>query len=257
MKENLKERLTELFYGQSRESLMFNRALLVFNVIAIFVFILDPIFHGDAIIRSVELVFGIVFLVEYLIRFWIAQNRLWFVFKPINLVDLVVVVSCFAPIFFGNFTFLRVVRALRVLRFYRLLEGVNHEKSWVRVNEDVIFSFLNLFVFVFIMTDIVFVSQSGVNDSINNYLDALYFTLTTLTTTGFGDITLQGTNGRLLAVIIMVFGITLFVKLARDIIRPPKVYFKCPDCGLTRHDPDSTHCKHCGRLLNIETEGEN
>jgi voltage-gated potassium channel len=33
------------------------------------------------------------------------------------------------------------------------------------------------------------------------------------------------------------------------------VHYKCPDCGLTRHDPDAVHCKHCGELLKIETEG--
>ena len=84
---------------------------------------------------------------------------------------------------------------------------------------------------------------------------ALYFTLTTLTTTGFGDITLQGQSGRMLAVIIMVFGITLFVRLARDIIRPAKVSYECEHCGLFKHDVDASHCKHCGNIIHIETEG--
>jgi voltage-gated potassium channel len=33
------------------------------------------------------------------------------------------------------------------------------------------------------------------------------------------------------------------------------VHFKCPDCGLTRHDADAVHCKHCGKVIHIETEG--
>jgi voltage-gated potassium channel len=37
-----------------------------------------------------------------------------------------------------------------------------------------------------------------------NWADALYFTVTALTTTGFGDITLPGTSGRLISVIIML-----------------------------------------------------
>ncbi|HSM20019.1 MAG TPA: ion transporter, partial [Hyphomicrobiales bacterium] len=29
----------------------------------------------------------------------------------------------------------------------------------------------------------------------------------------------------------------------------------CPHCGLNRHETDAVHCKHCGQLLKIETEG--
>jgi voltage-gated potassium channel len=42
----------------------------------------------------------------------------------------------------------------------------------------------------------------------------------------------------------------------QTIFRPEKVRYRCPDCGLNRHDLDAIHCKHCGRLLNIETEGD-
>jgi voltage-gated potassium channel len=38
--------------------------------------------------------------------------------------------------------------------------------------------------------------------------------VSTLTTTGLGEITLQGTTGRLLSVVIMIFGISLFLRLA-------------------------------------------
>jgi voltage-gated potassium channel len=93
-----------------------------------------------------------------------------------------------------------------------------------------------------------------VNPAIGNYADALYFTVTALTTTGFGDITLSGTAGRLLSVVIMIFGVTLFFNLARAVLRPAKVRFRCPQCGLLRHDPDAVHCKACGKLLNIPNE---
>jgi voltage-gated potassium channel len=95
-----------------------------------------------------------------------------------------------------------------------------------------------------------------INPSIENYVDALYFTVATLTTTGFGDITLEGDSGRLLAIVIMVFGVALFLRLVQTIFRPQKVRYECPDCGLNRHEPDAVHCKHCGRVLHIETEGE-
>ena len=89
-----------------------------------------------------------------------------------------------------------------------------------------------------------------------NYADALYFTVTTLTTTGFGDITLTGTPGRLLSVAVMIVGVTLFLRLVQVLLRPSKVREECPSCGLQLHDPDAIHCKHCGRVLHIKTEGE-
>jgi hypothetical protein len=56
-------------------------------------------------------------------------------------------------------------------------------------------------------------------------------------------------------VVIMIFGVTLFLNLARVLFNPSKVRFSCPDCGLQKHDRDAVHCKACGKLLNIPDEG--
>ena len=53
----------------------------------------------------------------------------------------------------------------------------------------------------------------------------------------------------------MIFGVTLFLRLAQVLLRPEKVPITCPTCGLQRHDPDAVHCKHCGETLHIKTEG--
>ena len=142
-----------------------------------------------------------------------------------------------------------------MLRSYRTLARLRRDVGFFRQNQDIIFSVLNLAVFLLVMTALVFETQVGRNDDITNYADALYFTVTTLTTTGFGDITLQGTYGRLLAVLIMIFGVSLFIRLAQTLFRPQKVHYKCPHCGLSRHDADAVHCKHCGETVNIPTEG--
>ena len=54
----------------------------------------------------------------------------------------------------------------------------------------------------------------------------------------------------------MVFGVVLFLRLVQTIFRPQKVDKVCDQCGLRRHDPDAVHCKHCGVIINIETEGD-
>ncbi len=255
--DDIKRRLEHLFYSNSSKSVRFNRFLLFLNAVAIFLFLIDPTAQAGTFVHVLEFIFGIIFLLEYFARIWIAERRISFAFEPMSLVDLIVIVSLFAPVLFGNFAFLRVVRALRILRTYRMLRDIRKKKTgWYSRNEDVVNAVVNLAVFVFIMTDIVYVVQSEVNDQINSYIDALYFTLTTLTTTGFGDITPEGSSGRILTILIMVFGITLFVNLARSVFKPQKAHVTCPDCGLNRHDPDAAHCKHCGKTIYIETEGE-
>ena len=154
-----------------------------------------------------------------------------------------------------NFAFLRVLRALRLFRSYQMVDRLQRDFPFFRRNQEIVLSAVNLLVFMLIMTALVFETQIGRNPDINNYADALYFTVTTLTTTGFGDITLRGTSGRLLAVLIMIFGVSLFIRLAQTVFRPNKVHYDCPECGLSRHDADAVHCKHCGEVLNIPTEG--
>lgn len=172
-----------------------------------------------------------------------------------TLADLIVIASVlFAP-FVESFAFLRVLRTLRLVRSYHIVRDLRGDYPFFRKNENVIHAVLNLVVFIYVVAAVVLVIQVGKNAQINNYLDALYYTVATLTTTGFGDIVLTGTSGRLLAVVIMVVGVALFLRLLQTIFQPAQVKYKCLDCGLNEHDRDAIHCKHCGRMLKIETEG--
>ena len=110
-------------------------------------------------------------------------------------------------------------------------------------------------VFIFVISAFVYVDQVGDNKAIRNYLDAIYFTVTTLTTTGFGDVTLIGLHGRIMSIIIMVVGVGLFVRFAQAMFRPNKIHVECSSCGLYRHDRDAIHCKHCGSIIHHATEG--
>lgn len=168
---------------------------------------------------------------------------------------MVVAASLLAPFVGEGLAFLRVARAFRLLRSYQLLRRLRQDVGWFARHEQTVFAALNLAIFIFVMTALVYETQHFSNDQINNYADALYFTVTALTTTGFGDIVLKGTWGRLISVIIMVFGVSLFLRLVQVLLRPEKVEHKCPHCGLKRHDHDAIHCKHCGNLLAIEDEG--
>ena len=164
------------------------------------------------------------------------------------MIDLVVIASLFVSALGGNLGFLRVLRTVRLLRSYNVLGRLKKLSPAVRRNEEVILAALDLAVFVLMISSLVFVTQHGVNPKIEDFLDALYFTVAALSTTGFGDVTLIGsTSGELLSIAMMIVGITLFFRLAQAVFRPGgKVLHPCPQCGLQRHEPDAVHCKACG-----------
>lgn len=203
----------------------------------------------------VDYLIGFYLLTDWLLRGWACPDRLAYLVRPLVIIDLVVIASLFTPALIESFLFLRILRTLRLLRSYHLLADLREDSRFFRQREEVIFSALNLVVFIFVVSALVYALQVRVNSQIINYIDALYFTVTTLTTTGFGDITLTGTQGRILSVFVMIVGVSLFLRLMQAIFRPSKVSFECPDCGLNRHEHDAVHCKHCGHVLHIATEG--
>lgn len=249
------ERLRELYEGRSPRAVRFQTGLLFLDLVAIVFFIVTSFLHHSAPLYAIEIVLAVLLMFDYAARLAISDRRLHFVLHPVSLADLIVIVSLLTALLYENFAFLRVLRALRLLRTYHALAQLRRRYPFFAQHEAVFNSIVSLVVFLFVVTALVYVFQVGINPAIHNYLDALYFTVTALSTTGFGDITLVGASGRILSVLIMVFGISLFLRLIQTLFRPSKVHFECPRCGLSRHDADAVHCKHCGTVLKIGTEG--
>jgi voltage-gated potassium channel len=230
--------------------------MLVVLDMAILVYFVSTTFMAfDHWIVVVDYVIAAWLVLEFLSRMLADDDRVAFLTRFLSVVDMAIIVSLLLPAVMGNFAFLRVIRALRLTRSYVITRELRKQSKFFARNEDVIFSAVNLIVFIFVVAAFVFVLQAESNPSINNYIDALYYTITTLTTTGFGDITLVGSTGRLLAIVIMIVGVALFIRLVQAIFRPSKVKYECPICGLMRHEFDAVHCKHCGHALHIRTEG--
>lgn len=251
----MRDTLTTLYRGSTPGAKLFRYCVLAFDIVTILFFIVSSLMRDQTWIYVVDAVIAVFILLDLGARYWISERKSRFLMESTTWADVVVVITLLLPAFLESLLFLRVIRALRLLRSYRVLRDLREEFSFFRRNEETIQSGVNLGVFVFIMTALVYVLQVNINPQISNYVDALYFTVTALTTTGFGDITLTDTTGRILSVVIMVFGVALFLRLIQTIFRPTRVIYDCPDCGLHRHDADAVHCKHCGRTLNISTEG--
>ncbi|MEZ5686942.1 MAG: potassium channel family protein [Paracoccaceae bacterium] len=244
-----------LYEGQSKRAHAFRYAILIFDLVTIGFVIVTSFFPHTLTVELIDALIGLVIVADFAARFAISEHKLKFWTRPATLADIVAMVSFLAPIAGESFGFLRVLRTLRLLHTYQLMARLRQDFALFRKHQDVILAAINLGVFLFVMTGLIYATQYGRNDDIQNYADALYFTVTTLTTTGFGDITLQGTTGRLLSVAIMIFGVTLFLRLAQVLFRPTKVRHECKTCGLSLHDADAIHCKHCGATVHIDTEG--
>lgn len=251
----MKDRIRLLYEGRSKRATRFRYGLLVFDAVSIVFFLATATLPLVPWLLAADAVIGLVILLDLLARLWVSSARLRYLRQFYVIVDIVVLLSLLAAPFMGQgLTMLRLLRALRLVHSYHLLRDLRRDSWLFRRHEDTFVSAVNLLVFIFAMTALVFVLRAQ-EQGLNTYIDALYFTVATLTTTGFGDISMTTPQGRLLAVVIMVVGVGLFLRLARAIFAPAKVRYKCPDCGLLKHDPDAIHCKHCGLELKIETEG--
>ncbi len=251
----LEATLRRLYESNSKLGYRFRYALLAFDIVTILFIVGTTFIPRNDLIEACDVIFGLAILADFGARMMISQTRLRDLLHPATWADVAAIASFLAPVVGEGVGFLRILRTARLLRTYHLLTQLRADSHFFRRNEDVIFAVTNLAIFIFLMTGIVYETQHYSNKQITNYADALYFTVTALTTTGFGDITLEGTVGRLVSVAIMIFGVTLFFNLAKALISPSKVRYRCPDCGLLRHDVDAVHCKACGRLLNIPDEG--
>lgn len=247
--------LHHYYEANSRRAHAFRYALLIFDLVTIAFVIVTSFFPHTLTIEIIDAVIGVVIVADFAARYAISGEKIRFWARMATWADIVAIVSFLAPIAGEGLGFLRILRTLRLLHTYQLLARLRRDFSFFRRHEDVVIAGINLGVFLFVMTGLIYATQVNINPQINNYADALYFTVTTLTTTGFGDITPKGEWGRMLSVAIMIFGVTLFLRLAQVLFRPSKVRYECKTCGLSLHDADAIHCKHCGEVVHIGTEG--
>jgi voltage-gated potassium channel len=253
----LRRSLIWLYEGVGRWPVTFRWSVLIFDIVTISYFLVSPFLPRSGAHHWLDYVIGSVIALDLAARFYISPNRRRFFLRFMNIADLIVVFTMFAPLISQNYAFLRIIRALRIARAFSFLRDGSAVARYLEHHRLVIDRAVNVIVFLFIMSAMVYADQIGREGSdVKNYLDAFYFTVTSLTTTGYGDITLVGWTGRVLPIIIMLLGVTLFLRLLRVLVTPSeRIEVECKSCGLMHHDRDAIHCKHCGQIIYIPHEG--
>lgn len=252
----LRRRLIWLYEGLGKWPLAFRWSILVFDMLTISYFLISPFIGEEGRNYWLDYVIGAIIAADLAARFYISPKRQRFFFRFMNIADLIVVFTMLAPLVYQNYAFLRIIRAVRIARAFSFLRTESPLARYLQLHRVLMERTINLVVFLFIMSALVYADQVNKSPDVRNYLDAFYFTVTSLTTTGYGDVVLVGWTGRVLPIIIMLLGVTLFLRLLRTLVTPvDKAEVECTNCGLTRHERDAVHCKHCGKVIYIENEG--
>jgi voltage-gated potassium channel len=250
----LRARLRALYHGSSPVAVRFRLAVLAIDLLIVAFFVAAPLLRGEGwIFYAIDYVIAALLAADLAARASAYSNIRDWLRKPIVLMDLFILATLLFPFFF-NLGFLRVLRLWTLIHSDFFWRTVGRRYDDTRV-EDTVKALVSLITFVFVATGFVYTSFMGRYEGITGYIDALYFTVTSLTTTGYGDILLPGNWGRIVSILIMLGGVTLFVRLGQTLLRPHKVRYPCERCGLQVHDPDAVHCKACGNLLCIPDEG--
>ena len=252
--KSLRAGLRRIERGDGRKAMLLQFIFTVIDIAILAFFVLGPYFRAAPTYLVIDYVIAVWIAAEIAARAVAAPSLRSWILRPMTWIDFIVLATLLFPDALFNFAFLRVMRLWAIGRSPLLKEALRRMSCGYAL--DVVRAVINFLVFLFLVTGFVYTTFFYRQGGWEGFVDALYFTVATVTTTGFGDITLPGAMGKLTSIVTMIVGISLFVRLAQAVVRPYKVNFPCPQCGLQRHDADAVHCKACGHLLNIPDEGQ-
>ncbi len=217
--------------------------------------------HYGKYIRITEWVITILFSVEYILRLICVGRPARYAFSFFGVVDLLAVIPTYLSLVFPGGQYFAVIRALRLLRVFRVLklalylrEGEVLLRALVASRRKIIVFLFGVITLVFMLGSVMYLVE-GAQSGFTSIPRSVYWAIVTLTTVGYGDIAPVTPLGQFIAAIIMIMGYAIIavptgivsVELARE-AREVSTQV-CPSCLREGHDPDAVHCKWCGEKL--------
>jgi voltage-gated potassium channel len=136
----------------------------------------------------------------------ILKEKLAFIFSPMSIIDLLAILPYYRP--------LRILRILMLFRLFKLLRYANSIKQFSDVFIEKRFEFFTLTI-MFLMavtfgSAVIFIYEgAGTNPNINNFFDAVYWSIITISTVGFGDIAPVTIEGRVATIFLVITGLAV------------------------------------------------
>ncbi len=263
-----RERLHEIvFESDTTAGRAFDVALLVAIGLSVLAVVLESVpsvqaRHGRQL-QLAEWGFTALFTAEYLLRIAIVRRPLAYLTSFFGLVDLVAVLPSWLGLAWPGAQTLLVVRALRLLRVFRVLKLANYLQearileAAIRASGRKIAVFLGVVVTIVVIVGTLMYVVEGPEHGFTSIPESMYWAVVTLSTVGYGDIAPRSALGKLLASMLMILGYGILavptgivtVELASATRAGQISAQACPACGRSGHDHDAVHCKYCGSAL--------
>lgn len=264
----VRQKLHEIIYeADTPAGKLFDIILLFIILFSIVAVMLESvasikIVYGSQL-RTIEWIFTAFFTLEYIARILAVRRPFGYIFSFYGIVDLLATLPLYIALLFPGTGYLISVRAVRLLRIFRILKLTNFVGASNQLVQALSKSRAKIAVFLFsvivlcIIFGTIMYMIEGPEHGFTSIPTSIYWTIVTLTTVGFGDITPGTTVGKLLSMIIMILGYGIIAVptglVTAQFMKEGKVNNNtqsCHNCGRGDHRDDAAHCYNCGAKLN-------
>ena len=264
---DLRSRIHEvIFEADTPAGKTFDIILLVMIVLSVLAVILESVASVRAqygtVLRAFEWTVTIAFTIEYLLRLLSVGRPLKYARSFFGVVDLLSILPTYLAIIISGAQSLMVIRALRLLRVFRVLKLAHFVGEAQMLRAALSASIRKIIVFLgVVITTVIIVGSlmyliEGEAGGFVNIPASIYWTIVTMTTVGYGDIAPQSPLGKFLASVLMIMGYGIIavptgivtVEMA-SATRKQISTQACHECAGEGHDRDAEFCKHCGARL--------
>jgi voltage-gated potassium channel len=218
-------------------------------------------------LRVAEWVFTGLFSVEYVLRLCAVRRPLAYATSFFGVIDLLAVLPTFASLLLPGAQSLVVVRALRLLRVFRILKLTHFLgeaqmlSAAIRGSARKIMVFLLTILIIMPIAGAMMYLLEGEAAGFTSIPTSIYWSIVTMTTVGYGDIVPLTVPGQIVASILMITGYAIIavptgivtVELAAA-QKNSNTTIACPSCGADVHANDANYCRRCGTKLDRGNE---
>lgn len=263
----LKEKLYSIIFGtETPAGKNFDIALIVAIMASVFVLMAESMSFFDhryrLELRILEWLFTILFTIEYSVRIYCSPNPRKYVTSFYGVIDLLSILPSYLSLFIPGANYLLAIRVMRFLRVFRVLKLMRYlseantlVRSMGQARRKISVFFLAVLVLATIFGSLMYVVE-GPDNGFSSIPKSIYWTIVTITTVGYGDITPQTALGQFIAALAMLMGYSILAvptgiftaELAQEIQRE-RMNTVCPNCTKAGHDTDAKYCKSCGGIL--------
>ncbi|MBT8294240.1 MAG: ion transporter [Eudoraea sp.] len=268
-KKGWKYKLHEIIYGtHTPAGKLFDIVLLIVIVYSVIIVMLESVPRIDAKYHSFlnisEWIVTILFTLEYILRLICIKKPTKYIFSFFGVVDLLSTIPKYLSFFIGGSQYITAFRALRLLRVFRILKLVryvgesNNLLRALRASRTKIFIFVFFVLIVSVILGTIMYLIEGPEHGFNSIPHSVYWTIVTLTTVGYGDISPETGLGQFIATLIMIIGYGIIavptgivtVEFAKGQKKDSvKEKIICENCSSEGHAPEANHCFNCGGKL--------